>query len=281
MDLLIYLIIVASVCSCTPREIENAEIADVRYCRNCITIKDAFEFERKIGSKRLKLSVPEISSYSGKVVEPISSTNNEKFNLDYRIIFKRKSSLSAFTEFITYSYKFYTDPDSTLYDTGVIDFNLGKSAIGFAADTGTTPGKEFMLKPVNPISLMNFKAGYYSILKWLYSLETDKRKVVKERIQYFDHDYYSSPEVELDEMVFEDPWQEDFLFYKYQLVGEDKYSYFVSVEPGTYAPITLYEVQEDYHVPEHGLYHINISDMSIRIKFSADFTGLGYRQFKE
>lgn len=273
-----YLLLIIIFYSCSPSEIENVEKADIRYCMNCIEIQDALNYEEKMGSIREDLLPIEIASIMAKVVKYKYFGDRDKeqgYFSSRRVMYKRKSSIKEFQEYILYDYYMGFDShiDGTLYDVGVIDFNLGNSALGFTDDTTSTPGKIYMRKPVNQISLTDFKSGYYSILKWLYSLENNKRKVVKEKINQFDHDYYSSPEVKLKDIILEDPWQEEFLFYKYELRGDDEYSYFVSVEPGTYAPIYLYEKKTNYYKSGDG-YHINISDMSIRIRFSPEFTGL-------
>jgi len=270
---LFYFAILSVVFSCTPAEIDNAELAEIRYCRNCIEQSDAIEFENKIGSERLELPVYEISAIWGKVTYALSTRSQKRPGSENRKIFKRKSTLAHFSEFVLYEYKGYQNNQNTLHSAGAIDFNLGNSALGFEKDTSSIPGKEYMTKPVNPISLEDFKAGYYSILKWFYSLETDKRKVVKKKIRHFDHARYSSPEIELEDMVIEDPWQEEFLFYAYELRDTENNNRFVWIEPQTYAPITLYEKRSDYYKRGEG-YHINLSDMSIRIMFSAEFTGL-------
>ena len=264
--------------ACTPPEIESAEKAKIRYCRNCITIRDAIQYEVVIGSTKENLKPIEIGTHISNMVSYLY--HFERDNYDGYIsqndrLFKRESSIKPFSEYILYSYftgsSFYED--STLMDVGMIDFNMGNSGLGFVADTSDKSVKPYMLTAVSQITLTDFRAGYYSILKWLYSLETKNSKVVKSRIKHFDKDKYSSPEVELEDMVLEDPWQEEFLFHKYELKGDDDYSYFVSIEPKTYAPIYLYEKKPDYYKPGEG-YYINISDMAIRIRFSAEFTGL-------
>lgn len=263
---------------CTPPEIENAEKAEIRYCRNCITIRDAINYEETNGSVKEDLKPVEIGSNNGKTISRLYfyERDNEVGPIDTNVLlYKRESSLKDFSEYIFYGY--FTGsgayPDSTLYHAGKIDFNLGPSALGFKDGPKHDTSIPYLLKDVNPISIVDFKKGYYSILKWLYSLETDKRKVVKSKIDHFDKDKYSSPEVKLEDMALEDPWQEEFLFHKYELKGDDDYSYFVSIEPKTYAPITLYEERPEY-LELDNKYHINISDMVIRISFSAEFTGL-------
>lgn len=260
---------------CVP-EYKNFHSAKVRYCTKCISLQDVRQFETNIGSIQLELTQEEISSY---LANNVSFVFFSEVDWDRRIIFKRHSSLQGFEEYIVYGYGynfggFFSNEDSALYSAGTIDFNLGNMPLGFTKDTISILGKEYIKNPVNPISLKDFKEGYYSIIKWLYSLENDKRKVIKERKKYFDHDYYSSPEVEPDEMVLENLWQKEFLFNKFILVEKSTDTYLVTVEPETYAPLILYEEQEDDYAPEHGKYHINISDMSIRIRFSSEFTGL-------
>lgn len=274
-----YMTVILFLFGCKPSELKNAKEVDLRYCQNCILLGDAYQFEENLGSEKLDLTYQEIQSYAGRMVTYVFYPDAEILWDKNRTLFKRKALLRGFSEYILYDYSVnfdddYIDSDTTIVDAGMIDFNLGNTPLGFTKDTSSTPGEIYMKKPVNPISLIDFKDGYYSILKWLYSLETDKRKVIKERKEYFDHDYYSSPEVKLTDMVFENSWQEDFLFYKYSLVGDDKYSYIVSVEPGTYAPLILYEEQTHDNSPYYGKYHINISDMAIRIRLTNDFTGI-------
>lgn len=275
--IIFYFAILSIVISCKPAEIEKAEMAEIRYCNNCIDVSDAINFENSISSKRLYLTSAEIGTHIAKMVTYLLYTDNKNIVSfdDDNLLFQRESSLKGFSEFILYSYYagFQCYADSTLMDVGMLEFNLGNTLLGFAVNSDSIIDKDFIRNPSNFIRLSDFQSGYYAILKWLYSLETKNRKVVKSRIKHFDKDKYSSPEVELEDMVLEDPWQEEFLFHKYELKGDDDYSYFVSIEPKTYAPIYLYEKRPDHYKPGEG-YYINISDMSIRIMFSAEFTGL-------
>ncbi|MBZ0097752.1 MAG: hypothetical protein K8F30_01630, partial [Taibaiella sp.] len=130
---------------------------------------------------------------------------------------------------------------------------------------GRYPG----LTPVRDVPLDSFKLGYHSILKWLYSQETDRYKVKRKKYEHFDHDYSSSPSVTSKDLVLEDLWQEDFLFNTYELIDTksgDDYDYpLFTVVPYTLAPIGLYEVRVSKNISERGKYHINVADMAIRV----------------
>ncbi len=200
-------------------------------------------------------------------------------------LFKRKSKLAMFSQYVSYQYMTsninYPRVDTLFLGNLYIEFNCGTEPFGY--DT-TEANVEFFwegeypgLTPVRDVPVDSFKQGYYSILKWLYSQETDRFKVKREKYKQFDHDYGTSPSLKSENLVLEDPWQEEFLFTTYRLIDtESPVDYdqsVIDVVPYTLAPIHLYEVRPMessavYNrelIYRKSIYDINVADMAIRI----------------
>ena len=269
--------------------IQNSIDINLRYCSNCVQRKDVYNYENIIQSG---LIIPEDfagQKFYSNNVNPIKKDVGYNYSAwrMLREVYKRKSTFSNLDEYVLHWYeinmgKKFNGPIDTLY-TGysVIEFNCGTEPFGY--DTVNVRehlnwmGKFRAFTPVRKVPLDSFKLGYYSILKWLYAQETDRYKVKREKYEQFNYDYYGHPAVKKENLVLEDPWQEEFLFNAYKLVDTqsrgDFEDYIIIIEPYTLAPMHLYEVRpmESSGVYNRELiyrtkkYHINVADMAIRV----------------
>lgn len=272
------IIIFFSGCMTTP-PIENLPKVQLQVscCRIGSNKADVINKEHALGSKILNIYTESLIKFESNSIFIISKQYFEAEKL-----FQRVSPFKYFHEYVYYYFDNYSSNDYFSDDSltanspiegAFIEFNCGTEPFGYDTTKANIEyfweGKYPGLTPVRDVPLDSFKLGYYSIVKWLYAQETDRYKVKRKKYEHFDYDYMSNPRVALENLVLEDPWQEEFLFTTYELIdtrSEDDYDYpILTVVPYTLAPIHLYEITTSEYAPSRGKYHINVTDMAIRV----------------
>jgi uncharacterized protein YcfL len=258
------------------QRVEDAEVIYIRICKACSTKSQVFSYENKINSNELSLVNNNLRSFSSQIISPGPPTYEYQLNQDAARLFRRSNSaLINFMEYAYYTYDprhFEENPENGKVDyPPIIEFNLGTDPLGFEPKKEGARGRtSFRRTAVRDISLDDFQGGYYSVIKWLYSLETDRYKVKNKPYQHYDQDMYGTPKIEAQDMVLEHPWQEEFLFTLYELVDTktdlDYDPMAVRIVPYTHAPIGMYEARPDPYAMGPFPYRINIEDMAIRIE---------------
>src|SRR5690554_1540160 len=285
----IFSLMILFLTSCSVEKVDQLEVPDinVQFCTDCTRRADVVRYENKLSSILMTLSRFKIRKFWTNQQYPISETEYFRYTsaLSFCDFYQRESFVPYFNEYILYCFKLdegenFSDPHDTLFmNTWTIEFNCGTEPFGYDTTKanikylweGRYPG----MTPVRDVPLDSFKLGYYSIVKWLYDQETDRFKVRRRKYEQFDGDYGpTSSEIKSENLVLEDPWQEEFLFTTYELIdtrakaGDD--FPVMTVVPRTFAPIHLYEVrppksERENYVYAPDIYHINIADMAIRV----------------
>jgi|SRR5690554_3038056 len=278
----IFSLMILFLTSCSVEKVDQLEVPDinVQFCTDCTRRADVVRYENKLSSILMTLSRFKIRKFWTNQQYPISETEYFRYTsaLSFCDFYQRESFVPYFNEYILYCFKLdegenFSDPHDTLFmNTWTIEFNCGTEPFGYDTTKanikylweGRYPG----MTPVRDVPLDSFKLGYYSIVKWLYDQETDRFKVKRKKYEQLDHDY-SNPRIAMDNFVFEDPWQEEFLFTTYELIDTQSKARYedavMTVVPCTFAPIGLYEVRPSKRISHRGKYHINIADMAIRV----------------
>jgi|SRR5690554_298919 len=250
---------------------------DLVFCSGNKNRSDVRRSEEKRGSKLIELNSYQSFRWITKhlFAPEGGSTSDGDF-------FMRQSILPSFSEYVYHYYDINIDYPliEYFYDGySFIEFNCGTEPFGYDTTRANVvipwEGRYPGLIPVRDVPLDSFKLGYYSIVKWLYDQETDRFKVRRRKYEQIDGDYGpTSSEIKSENLVLEDPWQEEFLFTTYELIdtrakaGDD--FPVMTVVPRTFAPIHLYEVrppksERENYVYAPDIYHINIADMAIRV----------------
>jgi hypothetical protein len=249
----------------------------IQHCTKCKYASAATKFERSLGSNEIDFDREKYYVWSLNSLKAPRLHKYESYH-ENELLFQRQSTLTRFNEYIYYLFHpLASEPalahprwDGSIWHT-TIEFNLGTDPLGFEVTYENEYGpQEYGKTPVRDISLEDFKARYYSVVKWLYSLENDRYRVKKLDYVQYDRDRYRTPKIKANDMVLEHPWQKEFLFTTYKLVDTktelDYDPMAVTIVPYTHAPIGFYEkVTEEYAVG-YQPYHINIEDMAIRIE---------------
>lgn len=251
---------------------EKVPNISINYCDTCQYESSVLDFERITGAFFVQIPDWSVMDFIGN--EQINTRVGVPSRVD---LFKRKSSVAPFDEYVVYYFSRNINirpRTNTIFNDGeIIEFNCGTEPFGYDTTKAKIKynweGKYPGLTAVRDVPIDSFKLGYHSILKWLYAQETDRYKVKRKEYEQFDFDYMHHPSVASENLVLEDPWQEEFLFTAYELIdtrSEDNYDYpILTVVPYTLAPIHLYEVTTSEYAPSRGKYHINVADMAIRV----------------
>lgn len=283
----IFSLMILFLTSCSVEKVDQLEVPDinVQFCTDCTRRENVRKFEENIGSNLLPVSDFLARKYAINISLPIEKPEDLRSALSFHEVYERQSCLSGFNEYIFYFYEldlaeYFKYPKDTVFkNDSFIEFNCGTEPFGYDTTRANVvipwEGRYPGLIPVRDVPLDSFKLGYYSIVKWLFDQETDRFKVRRRKYEQFDGDYGpTSSEIKSENLVLEDPWQEEFLFTSYELIdtqSKARYEYAVmTVEPCTFAPIHLYEVrppisERENYVYAPDIYHINIADMAIRV----------------
>ena len=209
--------------SCTQDKpsFEKVPTITINYCDTCQYQTSVIEYERIIGSFNVPISDWYVLDFVGNM------QINSRIGVPVRVdLFKRSSTIQPFEEFVVYYYSKNINirpRTNTIFNDGeIIEFNCGTEPFGYDTTEANVEyfwkGKYPGLTAVRDVPLDSFKQGYYSILKWLYARETDRFKVKREDYEQFDKDYGHHPSLRSENLVLEDPWQEEFLFTTYRLI---------------------------------------------------------------